>query len=75
MTDPKPKSMAALISDLEAAKVAYVEFTQALEAARRKQTEAINHLNQCQKDVDAAYLKLKSNSPRGSNWAEEGRGV
>lgn len=40
-----------------------------LDAARRKETRAINRVNELQKELDAAIAGLKKAAPRDSDWA------
>lgn len=74
MTD-KPASLENLLSRLEEARSAYNAAAARENGARREATAALNELNQCMKDVDAAIDRLRKDSPRGSDWAERMRGV
>lgn len=65
--------MEKLIADLTAAQEDYEKAVQAASFARSRETDALNKLNDAQREVDKALEALKKLAPSGSNWKRPDR--
>lgn len=54
----------------KAARADYDSADQRYQAVRKEHTEAINRLNEAQKNFDAWVAGVKSNAPLGSDWKQ-----
>lgn len=46
-----------------------------LNMARHNHTNALNHLNKCQKEFDEFIEEMKNKSPKSSDWGRKGEKV
>lgn len=70
MTD----KLKSLLEEMEHSRDHYIDTKKREEAARSQATAALNKMNTIQKEIDAAIAEIKKNAPRGTDWAEAGRG-
>lgn len=62
-----------IFEDLAAARQNYENAKTESDAARRKEIEALNRLNEAQKTVEAEMEKLRKEHPSASDWGSRGR--
>lgn len=64
----KPKSIASLEVEIVEATIAYESARAEGQAARKRETAALNRLNNAQKEFAKAVDELRSIAPVGSDW-------
>lgn len=62
-----------MLAELEKLEAEYVDAETATQAARRKETDALNRLNKLQQEIDTEMATIKNDSP-GGDWTRRKRG-
>lgn len=62
------KTLSALEHELSIATQVLFEATTRTESAQRQETDALNRLNEKQREFDAAVASIKKQAPRGTDW-------